>query len=267
MAACLRRLKITFVDFNEAFGSEITRLIDPAVDTNISTLTAYLKPGEPMTPGTAYISPANSIGYMDGGVDDVLRFMLPRVELRNMHRNRALGKYINASGHSYLPIGSASCFAVGDNFLISTPTMWVPENVSMTQNAFWATRAAFAAAVLWNECHPERPMTELVCFGMATGNGKMTFAQSAGQIMRAYREFDPAKDITPEQRALFQQTDMYLLEANKEEQPRSSFHMGWSWQELLENTYRQYGEAVKEREEEEEEERCEGGKEEREEKK
>ena len=87
----------------------------------------------------AIVSPANSFGYMDGGIDllysryfgDGLGDTL-RQRLRDEH-------------YGELPVGQALVMATGHEkipFLVSAPTMRVPDSISRTVNVYLACRAA-----------------------------------------------------------------------------------------------------------------------------
>ncbi|MET9427327.1 macro domain-containing protein [Streptomyces sp. NPDC003036] len=91
----------------------------------------------------AWVSPTNSRGRMDGGVDAVIkRYLGAGIQLRVQRaiRDRFAGR---------LPVGSAVCVpsgAVNPKFLISTPTMErSAQNVSETLNVALACAAAFQA--------------------------------------------------------------------------------------------------------------------------
>ncbi len=91
----------------------------------------------------AIVSPANSFGFMDGGIDLVysMRFGWGLQErLRDLLRTHHDGE---------LPVGQAVIVETLDlqiPFLISAPTMRVPMDVSGTVNAYLAFRAAIRAA-------------------------------------------------------------------------------------------------------------------------
>lgn len=91
----------------------------------------------------AWVTPTNSRGLMDGGVDAVIKRHLGvgiQLRVQRAIRDRFAGS---------LPVGSAVCVrsgAVTPKFLISTPTMESSsENVSETLNVALACAAAFQA--------------------------------------------------------------------------------------------------------------------------
>ena len=116
----------------------------------------------------AWVSPTNSRGRMDGGVDAVIkRHLGAGIQLRVQRAIR------NRFGGS-LPVGSAVCVpsgATNPRFLISTPTMvQSAEDVSETMNVAMACAAAFQAIHMQNEKEPGSiASVALVGMGAATG--------------------------------------------------------------------------------------------------
>ncbi|MFF5208507.1 macro domain-containing protein [Streptosporangium sp. NPDC000396] len=116
----------------------------------------------------AWVSPTNSRGRMDGGVDAVIkRHLGAGIQLRVQ---RAIRDQFGGS----LPVGSAVCVpsgAVNPKFLISTPTMVQSvQNVSETLNVALACAAAFQAVHVQNEKEPGSvESVALVGMGAATG--------------------------------------------------------------------------------------------------
>ena len=89
-------------------------------------------------PSQAIVSPANSFGIMDGGLDGKLRDYFG-TQIEKKVRNKIKYEY-----HGELPVGCAITVETGRSefpLLISAPTMRVPEDVSTTQNAYLAMRA------------------------------------------------------------------------------------------------------------------------------
>jgi O-acetyl-ADP-ribose deacetylase (regulator of RNase III) len=132
----------------------------------------------------AIVSPANSFGIMDGGLDLAIRD-----QLGYSVQNR-LQKVIVERYHGELPIGCAEIIETKDSrwkYLIAAPTMRVPESVSSTINAFLAFRAILLAAKNLNRRHGKREIDSLVCCGLATGVGGMPASRCATQMRIAYK--------------------------------------------------------------------------------
>ena len=132
------------------------------------------------------VSPANSFGIMDGGLDLAIRDQLgPVVE-------RRVQNVIREKHHGELPIGSAEIVATGDSrwpHLVCAPTMRVPENVSRTIHAYWAFRAILLAV------KDHESIKSLLCCGLATGVGRMPPRRCAVQMHQAYLQVNGDGEI------------------------------------------------------------------------
>ena len=140
-------------------------------------------------PGDAVVSPANSFGYMNGGIDRIYLFRFGDalvVRLQNLLAEQFGGE---------LPVGQAVIVQTGDAaiaYLVSAPTMREPEDVSGTQNAYLAFRAVLRAVHSHNDNLAGTGATRIrtvLCPGLATGTGKMPVDVCAAQMRRAYDEY------------------------------------------------------------------------------
>jgi O-acetyl-ADP-ribose deacetylase (regulator of RNase III) len=144
-----------------------------------------------------FISPANSLGFMDGGIDMRLsRSMFPGVEQRVKAQIKMLGLK-TALNRYYLPIGSAIAVPVNEtSILISAPTMFLPHDVSDTQNAYHAFMAVLCLYVKLGY-HDKT----IVCPGLCIGYGKMNHEVAAAQMVHVYNDFcrgDVPNDLAPD---------------------------------------------------------------------
>ena len=132
----------------------------------------------------AIVSPANSFGIMDGGLDLAIRNELG-FQVETDIQEVILNKY-----HGEMPIGSAEIIKTNHNkwtYMIVAPTMRIPENVAFTLNAYIAFRTILIAINSFNESKPKRPIKSLVCSGLATGIGSMEVTKCAAQMRAAYK--------------------------------------------------------------------------------
>jgi len=130
----------------------------------------------------AIVSPANSFGYMDGGIDLVYsRFFGPELQ-------ESLQSLLQREHFGELPVGQAVILETGHAsipFLVSAPTMRVPGNIARTVNVYLAFRAALAAVLAHNE-RSTRPITTLLVPGLGTGVGKVPPTRAAKQMKLAH---------------------------------------------------------------------------------
>ncbi len=129
----------------------------------------------------AIVSPANSFGFMDGGIDYVYS------QFFGWKMQEDLQKKIWQDYHGELLVGQATVIDIRESnpdtpipYLISAPTMRVPMNVSQTVNAYLAFLAALRAAV----SHPE--INSILCPGLGTAVGEMPYDVCAIQMHAAW---------------------------------------------------------------------------------
>jgi len=126
-------MPIIFISLSETFTQKIKKYGFEAKTMKIQDY--ELKPNKK----TYYVSPANSLCFMDGGIDYALsRIIFPTIEIEVKNIVKQLG-IISIVGKSYLPIGSSIIINKGDKSIVIAPTMLLPQNVSNTKNAYYAT--------------------------------------------------------------------------------------------------------------------------------
>lgn len=174
-----------FVDLHDALAGFAER---SGVMTTVLRWTNIVDVDAAYQPGSAVVSPANSLGFMDGGVDYPLsRVMFPGVESALKAEIARRGE-LDLLGRPHLPIGEALAVPTGTPgvVLVSAPTMWLPQDVRGTHNAYHATYAALRAA--------SAAGCERVIFpGMCTGCGRMAPEESMGQVAQACRDVDAGR--------------------------------------------------------------------------
>lgn len=129
----------------------------------------------------AVVSPANSFGFMDGGLDYALS------ERFGWDLEKKLQKKIKELPEGELLIGKALLIETNDNkipFLISAPTMRVPTNfnIDTSVNAYLAMKAA----LILSKNHEN--INSLAVPGLCTGVGRMSPEICAKQMYLAYQE-------------------------------------------------------------------------------
>lgn len=139
---------------------------------------------------SAWVTPTNSGGRMDGGLDAVIKgFLGPAIEL-------AVQTQIAQRYGGFLPVGHATCVPTGrpsPRFLISTPTMHASnEDVSDTMNVVLAAAAAFQVVHMQNALAP-RSITSIALPGLGANTGRVPPAICADLMWTAYDLFRTAE--------------------------------------------------------------------------
>ena len=130
----------------------------------------------------ALVSPANSFGFMDGGIDQAIdRFYGGAAQ-------RAVLDRIAERFYGELPVGSATVIgmpSVRFPFLVVAPTTRVPGDSRGTINAYLAMRAGLIAVLDHNGGGAGR-IASVAAPGLCTGVGWMSADESASQMRAAY---------------------------------------------------------------------------------
>jgi O-acetyl-ADP-ribose deacetylase (regulator of RNase III) len=139
----------------------------------------------------AVVSPANSFGFMDGGLDHHISTKL------GWHVQHELQRIIKHVYDGELLVGQAAVVSTAiDGFkkpkvsyVISAPTMRVPMILgSNTVNVYLATKAALRAALKHNALVQTYDINTITFSGMGTGVGRVPFHLCAHQMKIAYEE-------------------------------------------------------------------------------
>jgi len=127
----------------------------------------------------AMVSPANSFGIMDGGLDAAIRAAL------GGQTESAIQSLIVEKHHGELLVGLAEIVATGHSrwpYLIAAPTMRIPENVAHTINAYLAFRAVLLTVAQHNRVNENHPIRTILVPGLGTGVGGMDPRRCAAQM-------------------------------------------------------------------------------------
>lgn len=145
----------------------------------------------------ALVSPANSFGYMDGGLD--MRIS----QFFGWHVQKRLQDLIRDKHQGELLVGAAEIVTTDDShipFVISAPTMRVPMVLRDTVNVYLATRAAILL-VLHGRFPDGRLVSEDVSTvavpGMGTGVGRLPPSICARQMKAAVDDVLLGKSTFP----------------------------------------------------------------------
>lgn len=133
----------------------------------------------------AVISPGNSYGQMDGGVDRVLSQLFPLVQ-------RNVWAMVGDQYHGYQPVGTAAIVATGGvrcPWLVYAPTMRVPMPLGAgldiaVHDDVWAALRTVAAHNDTSE--RDNAITTVIAPGFGTGYGRVPAARAAQLMAAAY---------------------------------------------------------------------------------
>jgi len=130
----------------------------------------------------AIVSPANSFGFMDGGLDHLLSDFFGwhvQERVQTIIRSRPIGELL---------VGEAIIVPTDNSripWVICAPTMRVPIVVWQSVNAYLAMKALLIAAKTHSH---EIPIRSVAIPGLGTGIGKISPTNAARQMYAAYKE-------------------------------------------------------------------------------
>lgn len=138
---------------------------------------------------TCVVSPANSYGFMDGGIDlEYYEYFGPRIQIK-------VQDAIAKRPEGLLPVGASLLVKTGDRkipYLIVAPTMEMPGPV-ISSHCYHAMVAILRLAS-W---YPET-LTDIFCPGLATGTGRVSEVDAAEEMAAAYQDWQKRAKRNPE---------------------------------------------------------------------
>ncbi|XP_060065463.1 uncharacterized protein LOC132545788 [Ylistrum balloti] len=149
----------------------------------------------------ALVSPANSFGFMDGGIDMVytrhfgwqMQHRLQDV-IRKEHDGELLvGDAVIIPAYDEAGISKETDEVYNEGqpikYLVSAPTMRIPIEVDETPNSYLAFRAVILAVKKHNRRVDVEPIRSVLCPGLGTAVGQMPFHRCAQQMLVAYETY------------------------------------------------------------------------------
>ncbi|WAR06847.1 YMX7-like protein [Mya arenaria] len=146
----------------------------------------------------AIVSPANSFGFMDGGIDMVysrhfgwqMQERLQKKIREEFNGELLVGQATIIPTMEDLSIVDWSKYNCGEpiKYLISAPTMRVPATIADTVNPYLALRAVILAVNEFNQTAME-PIRSVLCPGLGTAVGLMPRDRCAYQMLQAYEAY------------------------------------------------------------------------------
>ena len=161
---------------------------------------------------TYYMSPANSLGFMDGGIDLALsRQVMPGIELTVKKAIQNYGK-LSRIDRKYLPIGSSIiiCYDEIKNLVVS-PTMLLPQDINNTDNVYWSVMACLHNVIINKKENLD--LIDIILTSAGCGFGKLTAKDSFDQTLKAIKDFPNYNCAKPNSQVI-------LAQPNLEQQPK-----------------------------------------------
>lgn len=134
------------------------------------------------------VSPGNSYGFMDGGIDRLY------IEYFGIHLQTEVMKAVSYRPEGYLPVGTGAFILTGDPqipYMIAAPTMMTPGPVK-SANCFFAMIAVLKVAY-----QNRKAVQKVFCPGLATGIGKVHPHLAAKEMANAYRKWVQKYGVLP----------------------------------------------------------------------
>lgn len=209
-------MPIIFVSLSDIF---VNKIKEHGYDSKLIKIEDYVpEPNKKIY----YVSPANSLGFMDGGIDFALsRKIFPNIENKVKNNIRTIG-IKNLLGRYYLPIGSSMILECDDfRSLIVAPTMLLPQDISKTHNVYYATMAILYNIIINKKEKLDNVNIIFTSFGC--GYGKMNEDESIRQIIDGINDY---KNYKPN----VLNNSIIINEPNLFEQPK--YYQNSEWIEI-----------------------------------
>lgn len=192
-------MPIIFISLNESFNKKMNMHGYECKTMKIQDYVPIRK--------TYYVSPANSLCFMDGGIDYALsRNVFPNIEpeVKNIVKELNIRSLM---GRPYLPIGSSIIIDKGMKSLVVAPTMLLPQNVANTSNAYYATMAILYN-VLVNKGENINDV-DIIFTSLCCGYGKMDEDLSIYQIIKGIHEYMNYRPIVTNLNVILKEPNLY----------------------------------------------------------
>lgn len=149
------------------------------------------------------VSPANSFGLMDGGVDEAITMYFGE-QMMNRVQKRVIDEYSGEQpvGTSMIVWGKHNEKTDKVQHVAHTPTMMIPMDIGMTTNVYMAMKAMILAVESFNKGMTDKGLDNLciktvVCPGLGTGAGRVSFGLAASAMAYAYsKSYNPPEEIS-----------------------------------------------------------------------
>jgi len=173
-------LKLILVDINPALCSAFKQAFEGL--PNVQVVNGMF---EQVAEYDCMVSPANSFGLMDGGIDAAITSYFG-AQLMQRVQDYIIAEYLGEQ-----PVGTSFIIETKHPqhaFLAHTPTMRVPMAIARTDHVYVAM-AAMLRAVYHHNKSTQTPICSVLCPGLGTATGQVPFREAARQMALAYKNF------------------------------------------------------------------------------
>jgi len=147
---------------------------------NYSNVTVINSSLENLLSYDCIVSPANSFGIMDGGIDLAITNLFG-IQLMDRVQEYIINNYLGEQ-----PIGTSFVIETHNKehpYLAHTPTMRIPMDIRNTDYVYLAMKA------MLSEVSKNNNITSVACSGLGTATGRVPFDIAARQMALAYENF------------------------------------------------------------------------------
>lgn len=177
-------MKIQLVDYNEGLCEEWNKSFKGCEDVTVHCEDYFLVPTD------CYVSPANSYGFLDGGIDNKFRKFYEKnnidieMTVQDIIINKFYGELLVGQSF-YVPLCTVNSKKIPD--LIVAPTMRVPMKLHKDSvNVYLAMRAILLKL---KELSNSGRVKTVSISGLGTGIGQLPYDLCAKQMRKAYDDF------------------------------------------------------------------------------
>ncbi len=178
-------MKIQLVDLNQPLVDEWNKQFKDCIDVTTHCDSIFNVPTD------CYVSPANSAGFLDGGIDDKIRKFYDK---RYVYFQDAVHNAIIKDYDGELLVGQAIYFPIftfDDRLpdLIVAPTMRVPMKLPQDSVNIYLAMRGILLKLKSLQPIGSRVVNSISISGLGTGIGKVPYDICAKQMKQAYDDF------------------------------------------------------------------------------
>ena len=198
-------VKFIFFDIEKNLVKELKKVLNDHIPNAIFTLEDVRN-----IKADVFVSPANSFGIMDGGIDEIYMEMFSGIQETVQQEIKKRSFLKDKYGRNFLPVGSSLKVKTFDKnkkekFLISSPTMDIPRDIRHIPECIY-----YAMVSILKICRSLNKNDIVAIPGLGTGVGKISPEVCANQILKAYIDFQNNEIKYPEEIEIIDENKSYI---------------------------------------------------------